>query len=87
MAPHLAAGRSPQTAQTLAYFARRMALEGDDADDGSADDAARPLPRPPSSLDVELDVACTVVLDLIVAKSRPGAVLIFLPGMAEIKYC
>ena len=90
MAPYLQAGYSAHTAQTLAYFARRLALDPEEsvAAEGAVDDGAAlaaPLPRPPPTLDPELDVICAVVLELVVARHETGAVLIFLPGASEIR--
>jgi hypothetical protein len=43
------------------------------------------LPPPPPSLDVETELVCAIVLSLIVGGGTDGAVLVFLPGMADIR--
>lgn len=92
-------GYSAATAQTMAYALRRLAAEAEDAAVDLAADPAEPaaapaaaaaaawlerLPRPPSSVDAELDLVCAVVFD-VVMRRQAGAVLVFMPGMGEIK--
>ena len=90
-------GYSATTAQTMAYALRRLAAEAEEDDADLAANPAEPLdappvttawlerlPRPPNSVDAELDLVCAVVFD-VVTRRQPGAVLVFMPGMGEIK--